>query len=577
MTHASHSDPLRTIALFAGVFSLAVGAMLLANHHYLTQNDPVFSERAKRLDALAARHLAEPENRDIKAEIMRLDQELRQRYFDRQARTDSGIVLLLAGVVIFVLSMRMSVADKEDQVPDSEPEKRSAARGILAGCAGLAAAVVIALAYRGSPPPVTGPVKTDPQPVQPGHISGSPDPGMPDGSSVLQADENTVYWPGYRGPERSGVCALTDLPEQWNESTGQNIAWKISMPQAGRSAPIVAGTTVYVSGADAKEHKLFAFDLGTGKLRWTGTQPLSPRASEVKAEAPHDFAVATPVTDEETVVAFYANGEIAAFEAKTGKLLWTHVLGPVARNQHGLTASPLMHGNRIFVPVNDKTGRLFAFETATGALKWMRTRPDRSGASPVLMPGPENNALLVTAGPPGVTGWTPGTGRRLWTAPFPETDIVASPVVAGTRVIVLCGTGELLAFDCSAQENTKPQQAWRIQLDGVTPDAPVGGLIIFDGLLYAHAGTMLVCFETETGTTVYTQPLTEKSSGVPPAIADGRLYMFAGKETIVVRPGRTFEQIGTCMLNERIVAPPAFAPGRIILRGETHLFGIGVP
>src|SRR5438552_5351693 len=43
-------------------------------------------------------------------------------------------------------------------------------------------------------------------------------------------------WPGWRGPEGTGVSSEKNLPLKW--STNQNVHWRIDLPDAGKSSAI---------------------------------------------------------------------------------------------------------------------------------------------------------------------------------------------------------------------------------------------------------------------------------------------------------------------------------------------------
>ena len=47
-------------------------------------------------------------------------------------------------------------------------------------------------------------------------------------------------WPQFRGPDRNGISPETKLPLTW--SADKNIKWKVPLPAAGNSSPIVSGT-----------------------------------------------------------------------------------------------------------------------------------------------------------------------------------------------------------------------------------------------------------------------------------------------------------------------------------------------
>ena len=52
-------------------------------------------------------------------------------------------------------------------------------------------------------------------------------------------------WPSRRGPTGQGVSAEKDVPGEWDET--QNMRWKVALPDAGNSTPIVWGDCVLIS------------------------------------------------------------------------------------------------------------------------------------------------------------------------------------------------------------------------------------------------------------------------------------------------------------------------------------------
>ena len=57
-------------------------------------------------------------------------------------------------------------------------------------------------------------------------------------------------WPAWRGPTGQGVSAERQLPLTW--STTDNIRWKVPLPDAGNSTPVVWGDRVFITQASEK-------------------------------------------------------------------------------------------------------------------------------------------------------------------------------------------------------------------------------------------------------------------------------------------------------------------------------------
>src|SRR5947207_13553039 len=57
-------------------------------------------------------------------------------------------------------------------------------------------------------------------------------------------------WPGWRGPEGTGVSPEKNLPVTW--SATENVRWKVPLHGAGVSTPIVWGDRVFLTVSYAR-------------------------------------------------------------------------------------------------------------------------------------------------------------------------------------------------------------------------------------------------------------------------------------------------------------------------------------
>src|SRR5688572_11889509 len=75
-------------------------------------------------------------------------------------------------------------------------------------------------------------------------------------------------WPGWRGPEGTGVSSEKNLPLKW--TTTENVRWRADLPERGNSSPIVWGDRVFVTQAVSKDNHrtLMCFNRADGKLLW---------------------------------------------------------------------------------------------------------------------------------------------------------------------------------------------------------------------------------------------------------------------------------------------------------------------
>src|SRR5881397_3471680 len=71
-------------------------------------------------------------------------------------------------------------------------------------------------------------------------------------------------WPGWRGPDRSGVSPEKGLLKEWPKD-GPERLWKASGLGTGYSSPAVVGGKAYILGTKGSSEYLFVLDLKDGK------------------------------------------------------------------------------------------------------------------------------------------------------------------------------------------------------------------------------------------------------------------------------------------------------------------------
>src|SRR6187200_2163950 len=108
-------------------------------------------------------------------------------------------------------------------------------------------------------------------------------------SVTLLADN----WPNWRGPNRNGVSAETNLPTTWNATT--NVAWKLPLPAYSGSTPIIWGDRIFLNVATAANSgtlELWAIDRNTHQVAWK-----KPIAGGNHTERKQNMSSPSPVTD----------------------------------------------------------------------------------------------------------------------------------------------------------------------------------------------------------------------------------------------------------------------------------------
>src|SRR5690242_20306000 len=75
---------------------------------------------------------------------------------------------------------------------------------------------------------------------------------------LCQASIDAADWSRFRGPNGSGQAADVGLPSQWTE---RDYRWQAALDGAGNSSPIVSGSRVIITSANAKTATLKVFSL----------------------------------------------------------------------------------------------------------------------------------------------------------------------------------------------------------------------------------------------------------------------------------------------------------------------------
>jgi outer membrane protein assembly factor BamB len=238
-------------------------------------------------------------------------------------------------------------------------------------------------------------------------------------------------WTRFRGPDASGVSAGVPAPLEMRADGGY--VWKQTAPQ-GKSSPILSGGRVFLTGHDGGRLLTLAFDRESGELLWRRE---IERTHVDERNDINDAAAPTPVTDGETLYAFFADFGLAAYTVD-GRELWRRPLGPFT-GPHGIASSPLLvDGMLVLMLEQREDGAVIGVDAATGEVKWKAPRPPTLGGSfstPVAYRTPDGEAQAVVMSPFELAGYDPHSGEKLWRVGGLAHQPKSSPVVAGDLIV----------------------------------------------------------------------------------------------------------------------------------------------
>jgi outer membrane protein assembly factor BamB len=396
------------------------------------------------------------------------------------------------------------------------------------------------------------------------------------GCIVLVTIPTTVradYWPQWRGPGNHGISAETKLPLTW--SAAKNVRWKVELPGAGVSQPIVWDDRIFLTASDGRANDrlhVYCYARGDGRLHWHaklfGSAPTD-------LYPPGGMAVPTPATDGKLVFVLFGSGDLAALDFD-GKPVWIRSLadeyGPF-RNRWGMGTSPILAGDTLYVQVDHwSQSYLLAIDAKTGANRWKTDRPTSVNWSSPLAVKVKDRIEIVTFGTNFARGYDAEKGTELWRVNGMHFQCIPSPVVMGDLVFACSGENTMaIKMDGGRGDLTKSHVVWKNKKAGAFLPSP----LLYKGYLYLPGDRNFVtCFDARTGKPVWKERLGNEFHASPVGAAD-RVY-FATKEgsVKVVRAGPDFELLADNPMGETIIASPAISRGQIFLRGEKHLFCI---
>ena len=169
-------------------------------------------------------------------------------------------------------------------------------------------------------------------------------------------------WTNWRGPNYNGATTATGLPTKFSKT--KNIAWKTALPGASAATPIVAGDRVFLTAAQIEDSgsgkgRLLAMclDRKSGKILWernagSGYRPNGDGA-DYRLDNRTNYASPSAVTDGETVIFFFGNGDLIAYSLK-GDLVWRRNIQKDYGDftfQWTFAATPTLYEDKLYLPI----------------------------------------------------------------------------------------------------------------------------------------------------------------------------------------------------------------------------------
>jgi len=396
---------------------------------------------------------------------------------------------------------------------------------------------------------------------------------------VLPEGDGVKYWPRWRGPSGQGVVDAGDYPDTWSPT--QNVLWKVAVPGAGNSSPIIWKDRLFLTTSydKGKRRAIMCFDRGTGKQLW---EAFAPEAVPEGVKDKNGWASGTPTTDGARVYAYFGNHGVVCVDLH-GKQVWHAGFGEMDA-YHGTSCSPLLYKDKIIVYQDhrSKSGSfVVALDRLTGKELWKTSRKEKVGwGSPVAVRVNGKDQIIVSS-EYRVYGYEPETGKEIWSCAGNLVEVTPTPVV-GQGLLFCCSgrAGPTLAIRPDGHGDvTQSHILWKTIKGSPFIPSP----LLYGDYLYMvnDIVSVITCFEAKSGKLLWQeragQAVKHGFSASPVGVGGKVFFTNDDGETFVFAHGPDYKLLHVNRLNEKTLASPALLDGRWYWRTENHLYCIGKP
>ncbi len=341
----------------------------------------------------------------------------------------------------------------------------------------------------------------------------------------------------------------------------------------GFSGPVVADGRLILFHRVGDREVVQSLDARTGAEQWSYGYPTSYRDDFGFDEGPR----AVPVVANGVVYTFGAEGQLHAVSLTAGTRLWSEDTArrfKVAKGFFGAAGSPLVEDGRVMANVGGKGAGIVAFEATTGKVLWTATDDEASYSSGVAatIAGKRYAIFLTRAG---LIGLDPATGtvqfQRQWRARQNASVNAATPLVAGDLIFISAEYGPGAA--ALRLEGTKLTELWSSN-DALSNHYATS--VVRDGIVFGFHGRQefgpsFRAVELKTGRVRWSQDRFMAGSVI---LAGDRLVILRENGELLIAPASpdAFKPLARAeVLPGTVRAFPALANGLLYARNEKTL------
>ncbi len=386
-------------------------------------------------------------------------------------------------------------------------------------------------------------------------------------------------WPGFRGPDRSGIgTESASLARTW-EGSGPRELWAIDVGEGYAGAAVAEGRVYLMDYDREKKHDAVrCLSLADGKEIWRFAYPVAVKRN-------HGMSRTVPTIQGDTLVAMGPKCHVVCLNAKTGQLKW----GLDLVKQFGTVVPPwyagqcpLIDDGKVILAPAGRDVLLMAVDLETGAILWQTPNPKgwkMTHTSLVTMDLAGERTYVYCASL-GVAGVSAKDGRMLWDTTDWKISIatVPSPVVLpGGRLFLSGGynAGSLMLEAKETGGEWTVQTVYKLapEIFGATQQTPV----LHNGHLYGiRPDGQFVCLDLDQEGKVLWASGPNHNFGLGPLLlADGLIFAMndSGTLSLIEAVPDKFSLLAQAQVlkGRESWGPMALAGTRLLVRDLTRM------
>ncbi len=387
-----------------------------------------------------------------------------------------------------------------------------------------------------------------------------------------EAARTEADWPGFRGPHRDGVVTGVRIKTDWTSAPPVEL-WRRPVGP-GWSSVAVHNALLYTQEQRGDFEAVACYDVNTGKPVWIHRD--ATRFWESNGGA---GPRGTPAVHEGRVYALGATGILNALDAGSGAVVWTRNAEAdtgAKRPGWGFSGSPLVVGDAVIVAAS---GRLAAYDVATGKPRWLGPEGDESYSSPQLLTIGGVAQVLLLSGDR-VTSVAPADGRVLWENGWKGFASLQPAMTADGGVLISTsspggGFGIRRLAVAQGPSGWTAKEVWTST--GLKPY--FNDFVVHNGYAYGLDGAILACIDLKDGQRKWKGG--RYGSGQVVLLADQGLLLVSSEEgevaLVAAAPGHFSEMARFRAVEGKTWNHPVVAGGVLLVRNGREMVAFRLP